>query len=78
MTKSVTLNEDERLTVTALLSAFVHLPHDEQQRMLGSIGVPKAYRLERKLYYYYYWSKHGIRFEDMTENDYVDAYLERA
>lgn len=74
----ITLTDEERRLITAILGRLRNLPHEEQEKLLGTCGVPIMYRLERKLHYYPYWSKHGIRFEDMTEDDYVDAYLEMA
>ena len=70
------LTSEEMKLVKAILTAFSELPYAQQEKMLGNMGVAMAYRLERKMHYYPYWSKHGIAFEDMTEDDYVDAYLE--
>ena len=70
------MTEEELKLVYALLQSFSELPYGEQLKMLGSIGVTMAYKLERKMHYYPYCQSHGIRFEDMTEDDYVNAYLE--
>ena len=44
---------------------------------MGSETIKDMKALQQKLYYYDYCKEHGIAYEDMTEDDFMQEYEER-
>lgn len=49
----------------------------ELYRFMGSETIKDMKALQQKLHYYDYCMAHGIAYEDMTEDDFIQAYEER-
>lgn len=75
---SITLTDEEGRMVKAVLGELRRMSRAELDRIgLGSITEELAWKLESKLTYLPYCKEHGIRYEDMTEDDFIDEYLSR-
>lgn len=72
----VNLTEDEKRTVLAVFDSLVKLDYRELNKFLGSITIKEMQSLYSKLRYEPYCIRHNIRYENMTDDDYVDAYME--
>ena len=72
----VNLTENEKRTVLAVFDSLVKLDYGELNKFLGSITIMEMQSLYYKLHYEPYCIRHNIRYEDMTDDDFVDAYLE--
>lgn len=52
------------------------MPTDDLRQLLGSAGATQASILASELRYYDYCKRNGIKYEDMTDEDYERAYHE--
>ena len=68
--------EKEQNTVLAVFSSLVCKSDRELNTFLGSITIGEMKRLYWKLHYEPYCENHGIKYEDMTEEDFIDAWEE--
>lgn len=68
--------EQEQRTILAVLDGVLQLPYREQNKIIGSLTIEDASRLYSKMKYTPYCERHGIAYEDMTEEDFEDAYRE--
>lgn len=50
---------------------------DEMNKFMGSETIKEMKALQQKLYYSDYCEEHGITYEDMTEDDFMQEYEER-
>ena len=48
----------------------------ELNKFLGSTTIVEMMTLANKMRYAEYYERHGIAYEDMTDEDFVDAALE--
>lgn len=67
------LTPKEKRTVKAVFAELMKKPYSELNRFLGSITVDEMRTLYLKLRYEKYCDDHDIRFEDMTEIDFLYA-----
>ena len=75
---SIALTDEEGRMVKAVLSKLRRMSSAELDRIgLGSITEGLAWKLESKLHYLPYCKEHGINYEEMTEDDFVNEWLER-
>lgn len=72
----MTLNERELRTVQAVFGELVIMGDRKLNAFLGSITIEEMKAIYSKLHYAPYCEKHGIRYEDMTDEDFEDAYFE--
>ena len=70
------LPADEKKTVLAVFSTLCEMKDDDLHKFLGSITINEMKSLERKLHYEGFCERRGIKYEDMTEEDFMDAYFE--
>lgn len=68
--------EQEQRTILAVLDGVLQLQYKEKNNIIGSLTIPEAERLYCKMRYAPYCERHGIEYEDMTEEDYEDAWRE--
>ena len=74
----MTLSEKEKRTVLAVFHELKRMPYSKLNTFLGSMTIREMYTLSRKLELEDYCTRKGIRFEDMTEEDFEDAAFEEA
>lgn len=72
----MTLNEREQRTVQAVFEALVLMGDRKLNTFLGSVTIEEMKNIYSKLHYAPYCEKHGIKYEDMTDEDFMDAYFE--
>lgn len=70
------LTDNEKRTVREVLGELLKKPYKELNTFLGSITIQEMQILYNKMKYEKYCEEHGIRYEDMTENDFIQAYEE--
>ena len=72
------LTYKEVRTLKAVLSDLVTTFQDyELNRFMGSETIKDMKALQQKFHYYDYCQEHGIAYEDMTEDDFIQEYEER-
>ena len=67
------LTTKEKRTVKAVFAKLLEKPYYELNSFLGSITIDEMETLYLKLKYEKYCEDHDIRFEDMTEIDFLYA-----
>lgn len=72
----MTFTDKEQRTIFAVVSALAHLPWKEQNKIIGSATITELSMLYSKIKFAPYCERHGIRYEDMTDSDFEDAYRE--
>lgn len=70
------LTANEKKTVLAVFTALMEKPYNELNNFLGSLTIQDMQELASKLRYEGYCERHGIRYEDMTDDDFMLAYIE--
>ena len=71
------LTKNEKRTVLAVFEELSKKPYSELNKFLGSITIQEMAKLRNKLYYEDFCEKHGVKYEDMTPEDFEMAYNER-
>jgi len=72
------LTNKEVKTLKAVLYDLVTTFQDyELNRFMGSETIKEMKKLQQKLYYLDYCEEHGITYEEMTEDDFIQEYEER-
>lgn len=72
------LTNREVKTLRAVLNDLVMTFTDgELNKFIGSETIKEMKALQQKLYYSDYCREHGIAYEDMTEDDFMQEYEER-
>lgn len=71
----MTLTWEEKRTVRDVFGEMLRKPYDELNSYLGLVTIKEMQRLYNKLSYEDYCEERGIRYEDMTEDDFIDAHL---
>lgn len=74
----MTLTANEKRTVLAVFGELKRMRYSELNTFLGSMTIKDMYTLYSKLEHEDYCNRRGILFEDMTEEDFEDAALEKA
>lgn len=69
----MTLTENEKRTVKAVFRELLNRPYNEINKYLGSSTIMEMYRLYNKLKHEQYCEDRGISYEDMTEDDFIQA-----
>lgn len=71
------LNERELNIVEAVINDLrMHFTESELNTFIGSETIKEMATLANKLHYREYCEEHGIKYEDMTEDDFMQAYEE--
>ena len=66
----------EKRTVRAVFHELLKKPYAELNTFLGSITIEEMQKLYSKLKYEGYCKDHEITYEEMTEDDFIQAYEE--
>lgn len=72
----MTFTDKEQRTILAVLDGILHMPYRELNTFLGSLTIAEATMLYGKMKMAPYCERHGIAYEDLTVEDYEDAYHE--
>lgn len=67
--------EQDEKTVLAVFDSLMHMPYTELNTFLGSETIKEMTALYWKLKYLSYCESVGKTYEEMTEEDFMDAYL---
>lgn len=70
------MTDAEKRTVRAVFGALLEKPYNELNTFLGSLTIEEMQRLYNRLKYEPYCELHNIKYEDMTEDDFIQAYEE--
>lgn len=77
MTERDTMTRNEKRTVVAVFGdLLMNFRYDELNTFMGSITIEEMQKLYNKLKYEPYCKRHGIKYKDMTEDDFINAYEE--
>lgn len=74
----MTLTANEKRTVLAVFEELNKKRYSELNTFLGSITIKEMQALYQKLRYEGYCERHGITYEEMTDDDFIDAAMEDA
>ena len=72
------LTANEKRTVKAVFGELLKKRYSELNCFLGSLTIEEMQKLYSKLRYEQYCDDHCIKYEDMTEDDFIFAEEERA
>ena len=72
------LTTNEKRTVKGVFGELIKKPYSELNSFLGSITIKEMQKLYSKLRYEQYCDDRGIKYEDMTEDDFISAEEEMA
>jgi hypothetical protein len=67
------LTANEKRIVLAVFTELLKKPYKELNSFLGSLTIYQMQELASKLRYEGYCERHGIRYEDMTDDDFAMA-----
>lgn len=70
-------NREVKMLKAVLYDLVTTFTDDEMNKFMGSETIKEMKALQQKLYYSDYCEEHGIRYEDMTEDDFMQEYEER-
>ena len=74
----MTLTANEKRTVLAVFEELNKRKYSELNTFLGSITIREMQALYQKLRYEGYCERHGITYEEMTDDDFIDAAMDEA
>ena len=69
-------SRDKARVVWSVFCELANLPRNELRQMFGTDAAKEICQLAGELRYYDYCDQRGIKYEDMTEEDFVRAYEE--
>jgi len=67
--------DDERL-IEGVFYELLRMPYSKLNTILGSLTIQEVQNLHSRLHYNDYCERHGVKFEEMTDEDYIRAYEE--
>lgn len=70
----MTINSSEKRTIMAVLNEVLCMPNVHS--ILGSITIEDAQKLYDRMRFEDYCTAHGIAYEDLTDEDRMQAYYE--
>ena len=73
----IRITAEDRKTIFAVFSDLLQKKYNELNTFMGSETITRMQQLHNKLYYEDYCNRHQIRYEDLTEADYEQAYYEK-
>ncbi len=74
----MTLTANEKRTVLAVFEELNKRKYSELNTFLGSITIREMQALYQKLRYEGYCARRGTTYEEMTDDDFIDAAMEEA
>ena len=73
----MTLSEKEKRVVLGVFGELIGSKYSELSTFLGSETIKEMQTLYSKLRHEEYCKRRGITYEEMTEDDFIEAELER-
>ena len=70
------MTREEKRTVKAVFGELMKMDYHKLTLFLGSETIRDMEEMYNRLRYEPYCKRHGIRYEDMTNDDYEMAYAE--
>ena len=70
------MTQEDKNVVKAVFGELLRKPYNELNTFLGSYTIAEMGRVYSKLHHEPYCERHGIKFEDMTEDDFMLEYEE--
>ena len=70
------MTEKEKRTVLAVFGDLLMKGDDFMHKFIGSETIKDLKEIYSRLRYEDYCNKHGIKYEDMTDEDFEQAYRE--
>lgn len=71
------LTDRELRTVESVFGELAKMPYDELNKFLGSLTIKEMIEIYMKLSYREYCERRGMDYEDMAEEDFVEAACEK-
>ena len=71
------LTEEELKTIECALSVLAGMKTNDLRNLCGSILMKDILELEGKFRYRDYCERHGVKFEELTDDDFMREYYER-
>lgn len=69
-------NRDEERLVFVVLDELMKLGYNKLNSIFGTLTIEDMQLLHSKLHYNDYCERHGVKYEEMTDEDYIRAYEE--
>ena len=70
------ITEKEKELMLTVFDKLFQTDYSDLNKIFGSVTIKEIRDLYLKLYYNGYCERHGIKFEDMTEDDFEEADFE--
>ena len=70
------LTAAEMRTIEAVICEVARMPYSQMNTFLGSMTCKEVAALAHKFQYADYCERHGVEYEDMTADDFEQAYME--
>ena len=68
------LTDRDLVVIEHVLCELLCFKYDELNKTFGTLTIEYMQRLHSRLYYRDFCEKYGIQYEDMTEDDFEQAY----
>lgn len=69
-------NHGEERLVFVVLDELMKMGYKKLNSIFGTLTIEDMQLLHSKLHYNDYCERHGVKYEEMTEDDYIRAYEE--
>lgn len=69
-------NRDEERLVFVVLDELMKMGYKKLNSFFGTLTIEDIQLLHSKLHYNDYCERHGVKYEEMTDEDYIRAYEE--
>ena len=69
------MTKEEKNVILAVFTELLNKPYSELNTFLGSETIKRMQELRSKLRFEDFCKERGIRYEDMTDEDFEDAYM---
>ena len=69
------MTKEEKRIVMSVFGSILKLKYEEMNNFLGSMTIKEMQEMYNKMKYEGYCEAQGIKYEDMDEQDFVDAYM---
>ena len=70
------MTKEEKRTVMAVFGSILEMRYEEMNKYLGSMTIKEMQEMYNKMKYEEYCEAHGIKYEDMDEEDFIIAHME--
>lgn len=71
------MTKKEKTLVMGVFGSLLQKSYSELNTFLGSLTIQEMQEMYSRLEYEDYCNDHGIKYEDMTDDDFIQACLEK-